>query len=551
MVLSEDQQDNIAHNSNENYDPSNKMDELLKLLDEEKKKNQQLQNLFKEKSKKQKTQATSPAIKSPNCFKSSVEKKDLTPMRNFMSNFIIRSASSIVDSENVDFFSIFSPPDNSIFASKPYLTSDFNLIQVIGPNHEFIEERPLIVIKNELNECKLRRTTNMPICSNSYPLTIKSCLVDDEGPLKEVLIKYIKFHENYRPPFLGSSNYKLNLKCICKKPFSQVIDDLDYQNDSDLEWGAEDNESVESLHSSDDEEMEDEDDLDEAFDFLIDDEGSIPEFNSQNDLNRDKKKLTFNNFFPNKIGKMSIVQNFVNPKKGMNHNILATFSIQSIDGQYPIEIKSNDNKISSNQRTVKSKETQTVGNNLKDVPEDSICCLIKYLDGKKTPVSKVIVEFQQYWQNVYCVKNQIEFTRNKLSKKIIEKKIHEIAGRVNSQSEWEIKENFKSKYSKTNSLSDENKTVQKVSKLSDIELCKIINSIEKNKVKNILSQDAISEFRKFITNLKSDENVKHKEVLKRFQFSFAQQLRNNSNDYVYLHKNIPSIDKLLNFAVDL
>ena len=91
--------------------------------------------------------------------------------------------------------------------------------------------------------------------------------------LKTVPMKYLKYDEDYRPPYIGTFTKPLDRRAmskLCRKPFSRELPNTDYDYDSEAEW--EEPGEGEDLGSEGEEEVGDDEDEDEMEGFLDDDE---------------------------------------------------------------------------------------------------------------------------------------------------------------------------------------------------------------------------------------------------------------------------------------
>lgn len=90
--------------------------------------------------------------------------------------------------------------------------------------------------------------------------------------LARVPVKYLKFAEDVRPPYIGTytSRPRHGMQSMARNPFRKDLPDQNYEYDSEAEW-QEDDEDAEDLRSENDED-EEQDDPDEMAEFL-DDEG--------------------------------------------------------------------------------------------------------------------------------------------------------------------------------------------------------------------------------------------------------------------------------------
>ncbi|KAL1956797.1 hypothetical protein VTO42DRAFT_6747 [Malbranchea cinnamomea] len=96
-----------------------------------------------------------------------------------------------------------------------------------------------------------------------------------EDLLKQIPMKTLKFHEDVRPPYQGTFTKRLPDSAavkLCRNPFARVIDELNYDYDSEAEW--EEPEEGEDLDSDGEDETSDDGDDDMA-DFLDDSEDQV------------------------------------------------------------------------------------------------------------------------------------------------------------------------------------------------------------------------------------------------------------------------------------
>ena len=89
--------------------------------------------------------------------------------------------------------------------------------------------------------------------------------------LKTVPMKYLKFSEDYRPPYIGTFTKVIDrpaMSKLCKKPFSRELPNTNYDYDSEAEW--EEPGEGEDLDSEGEEEVEEEEE--NEMDGFLDDE---------------------------------------------------------------------------------------------------------------------------------------------------------------------------------------------------------------------------------------------------------------------------------------
>ena len=91
--------------------------------------------------------------------------------------------------------------------------------------------------------------------------------------LKSIRVKYLRFAEDVRPPYIGTYTKKpqgFPASNLCKKPFTRALPATNYDYDSEAEW--EEPEEGEDLDSEGEEESGDEEGGDDLKGFLDDDE---------------------------------------------------------------------------------------------------------------------------------------------------------------------------------------------------------------------------------------------------------------------------------------
>ena len=93
--------------------------------------------------------------------------------------------------------------------------------------------------------------------------------------LKSVPMKYLKFFEDYRPPYTGTFTKPQDRRAmskLCRRPFSRQLPNTNYDYDSEAEW--EDPGEGEDLDSEGEEEAGEDEDENDMEGFLDDDEGN-------------------------------------------------------------------------------------------------------------------------------------------------------------------------------------------------------------------------------------------------------------------------------------
>ena len=94
--------------------------------------------------------------------------------------------------------------------------------------------------------------------------------------LKTVPMKYLKFSEDYRPPYIGTFTKLIDRRAIsklCKKPFSRELSNTNYDYDSEAEW--EEPGEGEDLDSEGEEEIGEEEEENEMDGFLDDENDAL------------------------------------------------------------------------------------------------------------------------------------------------------------------------------------------------------------------------------------------------------------------------------------
>ena len=92
--------------------------------------------------------------------------------------------------------------------------------------------------------------------------------------LRTISIKFLKYAEDVRPPYIGTYSKDLEDNAItklCRNPFARALPATNYEYDSEAEW--EEPEEGEDLDSEGEEELGDDDEGDDMEEFL-DDEGA-------------------------------------------------------------------------------------------------------------------------------------------------------------------------------------------------------------------------------------------------------------------------------------
>ena len=111
---------------------------------------------------------------------------------------------------------------------------------------------------------------------NPIDLTGPDCANVKKTPedlLKSIRVKYLRFAEDVRPPYIGTYTKKpqgYSISKVCKKPFTRALPAINYDYDSEAEW--EEPGEGEDLDSEGEEESGDEEVGDDLKEFLDDDE---------------------------------------------------------------------------------------------------------------------------------------------------------------------------------------------------------------------------------------------------------------------------------------
>ena len=94
--------------------------------------------------------------------------------------------------------------------------------------------------------------------------------------LKTVPMKYLKFFEDYRPPYIGTFTKAIDRRAmykLCKKPFSRELPNTNYDYDSEAEW--EEPGEGEDLDSEGEEEVGEEEEENDMDGFLDDENDAV------------------------------------------------------------------------------------------------------------------------------------------------------------------------------------------------------------------------------------------------------------------------------------
>lgn len=118
---------------------------------------------------------------------------------------------------------------------------------------------------------RFQNTFQNPIDLTSSSL--KNATQNPTSMLKCISIKYLKFAEDVRPPYIGTYSKSLSVSVasrLCKNPFSRSLPATNYDYDSEAEW--EDPGEGEDLESEGEEEAVDDEEGDEMEGFLDDED---------------------------------------------------------------------------------------------------------------------------------------------------------------------------------------------------------------------------------------------------------------------------------------
>lgn len=158
------------------------------------------------------------------------------------------------------------PPEMTEVASR---SSIIELLKL--PPHKLRQRSPQVLAVKDIME-EIEGTTSRPI-----DLTGPQLKRNTKNPLhllKNVSMKYLKFAEDVRPPYIGTYTRlqgSQSISRLARNPFGHGLPDTNYEYDSEAEW--EEPAEGEDLDSEGEEEADDEDDEDEMAGFL-DDEGA-------------------------------------------------------------------------------------------------------------------------------------------------------------------------------------------------------------------------------------------------------------------------------------
>ena len=104
----------------------------------------------------------------------------------------------------------------------------------------------------------------------------KRAIQEPTDLLKTIPMKYLKFFEDYRPPYTGTFTKVTDPRAmskLCRKPFSREISDTNYDYDSEAEW--EEPGEGEDLDSEGEEEAGDDEEENDMEGFLDDEDDAV------------------------------------------------------------------------------------------------------------------------------------------------------------------------------------------------------------------------------------------------------------------------------------
>ena len=104
----------------------------------------------------------------------------------------------------------------------------------------------------------------------------KRAIQESTDLLKSVPTKYLKFFEDYRPPYIGTFTkvkHGRAMSKLCRKPFSREIPGTDYDYDSEAEW--EEPGEGEDLDSEGEEEVGEDEEENDMEGFLDDEDDAV------------------------------------------------------------------------------------------------------------------------------------------------------------------------------------------------------------------------------------------------------------------------------------
>ena len=145
-----------------------------------------------------------------------------------------------------------------------------------GTLHELLDLSPLGLVERGLTHA----TTKELLERASGPSKDESN-VNGSDPLcvlREIPMKYVHFHEDVRPPYVGSfrgTKSKKDIRKLARNPHSRLREELEYDEDSEAEW--EEPEEGEDIDSEGESDLDSADGADELDDFLDDaEDGFMP-----------------------------------------------------------------------------------------------------------------------------------------------------------------------------------------------------------------------------------------------------------------------------------
>ncbi|MCJ1310423.1 hypothetical protein MMC25_004087 [Agyrium rufum] len=97
-----------------------------------------------------------------------------------------------------------------------------------------------------------------------------------DNPLDEVPMKFLRFYEDVRPPYVGTftkAPADRSISSLCRNPFSRALPNTNYDYDSEAEW--EEPGEGEDLDSEGEEELDEEEGVDDMDGFLDDDDDAV------------------------------------------------------------------------------------------------------------------------------------------------------------------------------------------------------------------------------------------------------------------------------------
>ncbi|XP_076802654.1 uncharacterized protein LOC143446757 [Clavelina lepadiformis] len=272
-------------------------------------------------------------------------------------------------------------------------------------SNSYLEE-----LKHRVRSCRAtisKRRNNLLSLSEDG---LEVVMVGDAKHAINIRAKLLQFSENVRPPYYGTWKRKSN--CLsARNPLRKDMDLFDYEIDSDDEW--EEPGEGEDIANSDGEDEVDKDEEDDDGDgffvphgYLSDDEGvdRDAEDEGSGDISEQKLKMKqqeFENSFKQKIKILTPIT--VGCIWEDNRDEFESHHVQMLikyEAQFftPTPIDVDGIQLSENGQKSKSESNKANAKSY-GVPDEAIPDLIRLLHGNPHSLSRLVPEFQAYWQH--------------------------------------------------------------------------------------------------------------------------------------------------------